>query len=442
MSKLNFKFFVKILYSKNPHLGFQNLLTNGKFPGITAETVRLKNARNRNRLLTILIKYQIDINEIVNGTLPLEILLNLQPPGYEKTAVLLLKSGAQVTTTEGESLLARYFHFEISKKVWNLKANDVIQAMLKVSADPNVKWRDEHEPLAPILQVAWKLRDAEGPIQFEAMAKVFFMLLAHGADISFNEHEYIKSRSNILYALITSYHIGTKDLTDEMIRAVIMRKDISSKMARDIIFELLIKNRESLWLIQNTFKLLIERVDDVNVSVNGDTILEVLCAAYFKQPRITHSMIHETLKRGAFPTYNLLNLLERKKIYFFVDEIFIKTVNLFLNYGANPYLTNNWGYMFWHYVSKDIIPCCEIIHKIRIDKNTHRLVLLELKRMYHPWMYHPDRLRVRMQSIQTRLDEQRYQDWITNDNGWLEYLGIYNLESFQEKMLEYVRFLD
>ena len=115
----------------------------------------------------------------------------------------------------------------------------------------------------------------------------------------------------------------------------------------------------------------------------------------------------------------------------------IRTSIMILDYGANPEV------QYESFRSRsEVMPVIEAYYRNKIHRAFYEIVLRQLPKFYNRFMYHPDRLRVRILNSQRNLDENGYTKWLEQDAGWLEYLGIYNLESFREKMQEYTKFMD
>ena len=205
-------------------------------------------------------------------------------------------------------------------------------------------------------------------------------------------------------------------------------------------------------------KKLIFNGANVNGHYGVDSLLTWLINRYDLNPTGIHQLMHLLLIHGADPNQcnigHLLGLLDNSRHTDYgyghrhsccppsilsaeTAKLYDKTLSMLLTYGfvvqgeSAPY--------FWKIVPTHCLISFTTIDQIKMQRAYHQNTMKILRKNTHKWIHHPDRLRVRIHNAQRCLDANCYAKWLEQDAGWLEYLGIYDLKSFQEKMREYNR---
>ena len=189
-------------------------------------------------------------------------------------------------------------------------------------------------------------------------------------------------------------------------------------------------------------------LDVIEIQKDYPYLAELSILVTYSPSRI-YNMMHRLLLCGANPNVThknmdlpLVSIIHNNNLDFNL-EITKKILKLLLNHGADSNAVNdNNRKMMWNYITPETRWIIDLTHKIAIEKHLHKILLKEICREGKSIIYHPDRLRIRILNLQNRLNEASYNEWLEKEAGWLEYLGIYDFQSFQEKMMEYNRFLD
>lgn len=409
-----------------------------------SKVMEISDAMNRDNLLDMALMTDADVNEIVNDEHILIVLAKSRFPEKQSIILKLLQAGSNpdVLSNKGEPLWLQQI---LERRRESL---EIAKQLFDFGADP-LKCEHKSNIIGCLLNLISNSSES---------VSIAFEILAQLIDVYAGIEELQES---LLIALINIYLQDQPRISPLMTRVI--ERGIKSKDATNALlalFNILINipvsrryidrySSHGKWNWMACFAIchsLLKCITDFNVmDTNNITILGYLSMLYNEKPQIIHDMMHHVLLQNANPNQgDVLPLIEIARIH---DDIgradpYFKTITMLLNYGADPYLSNNQKQLFWNYVSSKLLSSCTIIRQYDLQRALYKTVLRELSKSYHPIMYHPDRLRIRMHNAQQFLDEKSYQKWLENDSGWLSYLGIYDHASFESKMREYVRFMD
>ena len=400
----------------------------------------------RRAVINTLLANHIDINELTRNQTPIMDLISFNPAeGLHETFELLVAAGADTSGIDVAGELLTRITIEKIK---------IYHSMLRSGVDPNR--RTTRYPIQAVTDILATNNNVE--IEHIMTTALFPELLERGVDIKnvgvvpllvtlASKHPQFPEQRHLMISKLL--HKLTNEISQEDISHA-----ISAFLAAHHSYLKCFKRTNVTWYCQTLGELLryVLNPNILNQLPGSEaSILGYMSLMYRTDPKIFHQMIHHMLQAGADPNRGsvlpLVSLTRQHNRSFCMEPISdIKTVNLtiktLINYGANPDSCDGDGHSFWNYVSPKIHACTELAHQIYSDRKIFRFILEKIRKVYHPIMYHPDRLRTRIHNAQNRLDEKYYQEWQLNDQGWLEYLGIYDLESFQSKMKEYAKFWD
>ena len=197
-------------------------------------------------------------------------------------------------------------------------------------------------------------------------------------------------------------------------------------------------------ILEKIFIELLSWSKDPEFRQTGCTLQWVL-NIHWHAPQQSYNMLRSMLVRGLDPNeFNILPKITQSLLncYFLKGTVsqksdIIKLSIMVLDYGANA----ETAYLHTE-LQSEMMPIIKAYYRNQLYRTFYDGVLRLLPKFYNRFMYHPDRLRIRILNSQRNLDEACYAKWLEQDVGWLDYLGIYDFQSFQEKMREYARFMD
>ena len=409
----------------------------------------------------LLLKYGADPNLEVNKRTPLIIIfensLNKPAYGIDKMSELI---SIFIDTISDVNDRFMYNKSTILHLACATGCDEIVKLLLEKGADPNCENTDGITPLMCVVYACIMnncelqhvtsldsaIRDREATSKITHLFNIFDLLISHGADPNIINH---RDRSALSLLFYESPDMNPDHLYPMVCRLLKVNAEVEPgllALARRI--------NNINWNENTNFsvfkKMFTELIKHPINKVCVDEVLGSILDIYPQMPKLSHDLIHQMLIYGLDPNeFNLLQKLLRQlkrkndtrcEISVTISD-FIKTSIMILNYGANPeeqfmYLRTD------EQLQRIIIPVIRAFYKNKIQSTFHDITMRQLPKFYNRFMYHPDRLRVRILNSQRNLDENGYAKWLEQDAGWLEYLGIYNLESFREKMQEYAKFMD
>ncbi|BCS82566.1 putative ankyrin repeat protein [Cotonvirus japonicus] len=192
-----------------------------------------------------------------------------------------------------------------------------------------------------------------------------------------------------------------------------------------------------------TVKFLLENGADVNLQDDkGNTAL-----MYAAQNANTSNkeVISLLLNYGA--NINLINSKGNNALLLSCSQLNItcdfETIILLLSFGSNYLITNKNDKTLFSYISGDhITKCFDIIKQIENAKTCLRKVLKQYMITIEKILYKPESLRTKLLSMKWNITNNNYKKVIGwNNLEFFDYFGIHNKDSFQEKILDNIKYM-
>ena len=403
----------------------------------------------KKQALSLLVKYNADpnLNDMKSGLTPLAKAIDniescMSMSEMDKIleiVTLLLDAGANVNESSIND------DCPMLLDVCSSGCERLVKLFLDRGADPNCRTDYNVTPLVGLIH-RYATIDPENEIDSQRIItylNIFDHLVEHGANVN-------SSHPSILSNLLSDWKVIKTDHIYLMVYRI-LKAGADAKVGLDSLIRKCYSgnyNNVDFPILEKIFILLIDHCADSDWAHNAiiDWILDIdSCAFSFKQ---YHNLICAILTRGLDP--NECNLLSRI-IMLFDEELlcrnpldFVKTSIIALDYGADPEM--EYSRFRTRYSSEAlsnlVMPVIQAYYRNKIYHSFYDLAIRSLAKFYNRFMYHPDRLRIRILNSQRNLDEVCYAKWLEQDAGWLDYLGIYDFQSFREKMQEYARFMD
>ena len=433
---------------------------------------------NRKLIIDLMLRHGIHPDSILYESGTFQTIVSGDDSGYVSTVRQLLEAGASPNglIASGRPILLSFVVRRLNRSVIA-----IAKLLLEFGADPNCKFSSE-TPLWVLTETLMNFYVSDE--YFSEACELFTMLIEKGADINFihaSTHILIFvarnhcSRSHvcqILLAKILSV-ISDPNLVSDGLFAVFscycnyhLTNDTSSVLfhytAQGILEPYFNRERDfqrnqtrltggQIYMIKDALEMflnhrswnteMLDRTNDMEISILGFLALISKCSNTILQDEI-----HDLLIRGADPNVGeVLPLVEIAKMNednYSDPDPRTTVIQLLIDYGANPNLMDRTGKFFWNYVTASLLKVIDTIHETKARQLNYKLVLQEIRKTHYPRMYHPDRLGVRLHNIQNKLTSECYDQWRDEESGWLEYLGIYDYQSFRDKIPDYVRFMD
>ena len=437
------------------------LLVRGAKPlNALVRAIKINNDYNRYLVVKLLLSHGADPNVTIKNE---SILFNLivmffkSPYHYyctsyaasrnrhiEKIVVRLLKVGANpnVVNSEGKPLFVLFTEIIQSSETFMR----ITGALLDAGLDPNLPYKDHHPFLMLIDILNSNVTSKQNP------AELFWRLVSAG--LSFQDQIF-----NIISKIIKNhYNVEQKkrilrEVLQQCVDPAIINRAILEILSHMSTRELYNRYRTNDYynldasVACNAFiKIFFEYATNLDIvsDVSQISVIGYLSYLYNINPVEFHDLIRTALIKNANPNRGTtLPLVEIAKSYTRIHRIqYPETIHLLLTYGADPNLPDVKNQTFWNLVNIYLIDTCDIIYDIKAVHRIYGFLMQKLLKSYASIMQHPDRLRMRILSIQDKLNADTYDLWLKEDPGWLEYFGIYDLNSFLEKMHEYARYMD